>query len=38
MPIPIDLRSCSSVPNAKINTKTDKKKNNIFEKRSIILL
>ena len=26
MPIPTVLRSCSSVPNAKINTKIDKKK------------
>jgi hypothetical protein len=38
MPIPTVLRSCSSVPKAKINTKTDKKKNNMFEKRSTILL
>ena len=38
IPTPIVLRSCSSVPKAKMNTKIDKKKNNIFENRSTILL
>jgi hypothetical protein len=38
MPTPTVSRSFSSVPKAKINTKIDKKKNIIFEKRSVILL